>query len=644
MYTQVPVALKKTMNLLHKFVVQHAQNNLAASKLQHSASAMHMPSQALPPSASFNPHSPPAAGGRSGGIGGGRGGGDGTGGGGGAARGGGLGDSVFTGTLHIMDELLNHYIPLKITLVQHYQNLNLACAPGGGGGSSSSRGFGAARVREVHYSETVVVLEELRYKCDRSFTHPWMVRLKDALILPELFLLERCLALESQFRDAAILPALDWKATMFALMRIKTEHVRWLNRLMARDRDGAPGGGGGGSGGAGARKPAGGAGAPAKFSPLLPVTPSTVTFPCVLHWVHQLHHSLLCKATLLFWTATAAKSAEIKGFGDEAAAKVERLDSNYVAQMDRMVRRLPHCYSVALIMDCTDPMHQGLRVPDPAQPLLLHDSALSPDDLAESASAAVPDGLGKYPVLLSRPPHRPVLEKWNLVSLLQQKEGLAEDMAAAFAAAAAARRPPPLSPHAPQQSATQMVALGPSNSPSDLLVWDYENEALQASHAPGNSGGGSVPAGTVSTFLCKVDPSKNLYLVVTFQAGCTNNPAAGTDLLSPSNPSRESSGSDAAAMQSTINAVAAAGTSASTPVSTAAASATTPSHASSASSGLSSPLPPYASASASLQLLSAAARKRAFEQVLAEVTPMLHKLRHMHVFANLQPALGKKRS
>jgi len=475
-----------------------------------------------------------------------------------------------------------------------------------------------------------------------------MVRLKDALLLPELFLLERCLALESLFRAEAILPALDWKATMFALMRIKTEHARWMNRLMVRDRDGAPGGGGGGggsSGGAGARKPGGGTGAPAKFSPLLPVTPSTVTFPCVLHWVHQLHHSLLCKTTLLFWTATAAKSAEIKGFGDEAAAKVERLDSNYVAQMDRMVRRLPHCYSVALLMDCTDPMHAGLRVPDPAQPLLLHDSALSPDEMGEAAGAAVPDGLGKFPVLISRPPHRPMLEKWNLVSLLQQKEELAENMVAAFAAAAAARRPPPLSPHAPQQSATQMVALGPSNSPSDLLVWDYENEALQASHGPASSGGGSVPAGTVSTFLCKVDPSKNVYLVVTFQAGCTNNPAAGADLLSPSSASRESSGSDAAAMQTALNAVAAAGASASTPVSAAAASAATPSHASAASSGLSSPLPPYASAaSASLQLLSAAARKRAFEQVLAEVTPMLHKLRHMHVFANLQPGLGKKRS
>jgi hypothetical protein len=289
-------------------------------------------------------------------------------------------------------------------------------------------------------------------------------------------------------------------------------------------------------------------------------------------------------------------------------------------------------------------------VADPNRPLLLRDLAVSPDDLDEGGAAAVPDGLGQYPVLLSRPAHRPVLEKWNLVSLLQQKEDLAADMMAAFTAAAAARRPPPLSPHAPQQSATRMIALGPSNHPSDLLVWDYENEALQAGYGPssgdrgasGGGGGGNVPLGTVSTFICKLDVSKSVYLVVTFQAGCTNNPAAaGTDLLSPSNVSRESSG---AADAATLNAVAAAGVNASTPVAATGGSAAS-SFSSASSSGLSSPLPPSAaSASPSLQLLSAVARKRAFEQVLAEVTPMLHKLRHMHVFASMQPGLGKKRS
>jgi len=710
-YSQIPVALKKTMQVVHKIVVQQAQQQAQQSRIQqqqqqqqllHSASMSNLSSSSpvSPLSPRGREHStvglPMTPGGPTPG--------------GPSDR---ATETVFTSLLMLMEEVVSSFIPLKLQMIHFYENLqavsaatsasSLTTAVVSGSGGAGTGGV-APRVRDVHYGELVRALVKLRARCER-FAHPHLVRVRDSLLLPELFLLEHCLALEGDDPTRALLPAYDWKHTILTLTRIKAEHHKWLQRILARDKEvNAPGGGASTAGTAGAagRKgvlPSTALVQAAKYTPLLSVSVSSATVPAALHWLHQLSHSLLCKATLLFWSVTAAKSAEIKGASaaGELAARLERLDVNYVAVFDRMLKRIPHCYSIALMMDCTGASSAAgtgaTRVVDPLRPLQLRDAAVSDEELeyarlqaeaqaeADAANGLSPPppvaqgggggGLGQYPVLFSWPPSRAVLEEWNLVALLQQKADLMAELAdlanalpppstvnttpapqpaglmtpgsphsppptmsptGTSAASAAANfsmppsRPVPLSLLAAvnnHPSASQLVALGPSHHPLDLLVWDFENELPIVPR-----GGGPPqppPPGAVSYFLARLDVSKNVWLVVTLQQGCSN--AAEAPAASAGGAAEASGGADSS------------DTAVSAPLSASAAS--TPSHASSAST------PSHSSSSAaaaSPSVLSGAARRRAFDHLLAETTPVLQRLRHLHVMQHLQPNLGKKRS
>ena len=651
MYNQIPTALKKTMQTLQKFIMaggggpaqgqgggqQPAMHHSSSSsgfgggggggRLPHSASSAHL--------LSAQPSSPTGT------------------------SGGGLGgsESVFASTLLLLEELVGIFIPLRICLIQFYQSLSFLCAPGGGisggsgggsgssGGSGGGGGGGAPRLKEVMYDDVSRMLEKLRRRMERAFTHPHLVRLNQALILPELCLLEQCINVECEDpkRGGSLLPAFDWTSTMFALMRIKAEHARWMNRILARDNS-INANNNSSSSSSNSRKAV-----TNKSISTLHVSVSTCVFPSVLHWVHQLHHSLLCKATFVFWGMTVSKSVEIKGYGEEMALRLANLEAHYVALCDRIVKKVPHAYSCMLLMDASSSSSMGGRpVVDPLRPLVLRDSAVSEEDAlaAEEAAgvAAAPStgGLGQYPVLFSWPAHRAaVLEKWNLVSLLQQKQDLMSDLSSAFhanpsKAASFVTR---------QQTATYILATGPSNHPGDdLLVWDYENEVARASPTTG-----IVAPGSVSYFLCKIDTNKNVYFVITFQAGCNEPPAAAVPnnaaTTTPNNHHHPSSSGPSGASNpptppthltrdysganwdTNDNAF-------STSAAASAAAASTSAAAAAASS------PP----SSCQLLLSASARKRAFDHVLSEVTPMLFKLRHMHVFQNLQPGVYKKKS
>lgn len=130
---------------------------------------------------------------------------------------------------------------------------------------------------------------------------------------------------------------------------------------------------------------------------------------------------------------------------------------------------------------------------------------------------------------------------------------------------------------------------------------------------------GVIAPNSVSYFLARADMHTSVYLVLTFQA----NTAAATDAPTPTaNHTRDTSltGEDRAM----------------TPSGSSASLAPTPTHLSVAASVAS----PHATSSS---LPSAAGRKRAFDLILGEVTPILHRMRHMHVFQQMQPGLGKKK-
>lgn len=448
MYSQIPMALRKTMTHLQKMMGPAFAGT--SSKLPTSASSVHHLA-AYATSAAV----------------------------------GGADAAHFASLYHLLDELISGYVMLKITMIQLYQNLNAPYVT-------------AARVKDMNWSELARVCANLSAKCDKAFTHASLMRVKDALLRPELFLLEQLCMLEG---EQAMMPACDAKHTMFLLMRVRLEHTRWMQRLLARDRERStsPTSGTGQSLGSASRKLGGmpgGIGSPA--GPLVVQTVSC-TFPAVLHWTHLLHHSLLCKATLLFWNTL--HSAEIRG--DEMQQKLERLDANYVGmsdarqqadtrahrllgtslscaltslvvlvppspllsisfascplRIDKLVKRLPNCYSFSVLLDCS-----GLpRVVDPAHPLVLHDVLAPPptDD-------APPGGLARYPVVFTWPLSRPPLEKWNLVSTLIAKQDLMAGLAGT---------PGPLT--IPRQTATYTLAVGPSNQTSDLMIWSDKRKA-----------------------------------------------------------------------------------------------------------------------------------------------------------------------
>jgi hypothetical protein len=213
----------------------------------------------------------------------------------------------------LLYELVEGYIMLKCTLMQLYQILN------------SPYSLGPTRPKDISWTEHKRVFTNLRVKADRAFTHPHLVLLKNSLLLPEIFLLEQCFALEA---EPTMLPGFDCKHTMFLLMRIRMEQARWMNRLLTRDREGSmmnatlPSG-----------LPAGSKKTPAtvvKYSSGLSFAMNTVTFPTVLHWIHMFQQSLLSKSTLLFWNMLHAKSAEIRGYAEEMQQKLDRLDVNYL--------------------------------------------------------------------------------------------------------------------------------------------------------------------------------------------------------------------------------------------------------------------------------------------------------------------------
>jgi hypothetical protein len=734
-YSQIPVALKKTMQTLHKFIVQQAQQQALNIRLQQQQQQQQQQQGSLPHSISStsflnnssssnssnsgissfgspkSPNSPSllnatsfnnnliesnnnnSMDGRS-------------------------TETIFTSTLLLLEEIVSKWVPLKISLIQFYQCLQsesaLTAPPTGNNGNYASR------ARDINYNENLKYLSRIRIKVEKSFGHPHLIRLKDSLLLPELFLLEKSLGFECDEYSKGFIPKFDWKHSTFTLMHIKAEHTRWLNRIVTKDKEfnsgsgthntnsnsniGTTGGGGvsstlsgavGSSGGRNLKNQYPSALTPtSKHSPLLLISVTTATIPSLLHWIHQFSHSLLCKSTLLFWHATAARSLEIRGVTEEISARLDRLDTNYVALFDKFIKKIPNCYSISLIMDCTlNP--SGIPIPDPLHPLQLADSAVNEDELelAAAASAQSPSiesddgttspvsppsvipqtgGLGQYPVLFHWPTSRTLLEKWNLVSILQLKGDLMADLSATVTPpvqtstganatqsntsghqhsststpptlSLAHSRPFPLSLLAPLQSSSQLVALGPSNHPSDLLIWDFENELPIPNRNAGVSALPTVPIGAVSYFVSKMDINKNVWIVVTFQNGC-NNGTIDTNTSSSQQQQQQQSSMIG------INPIGAPSRETSSGVETNTESATgsattsavsTPSHSGSVT-GI--PVVATTPSSSSSVLLSAAARRRTFDLIVAEITPIIQRLRHLHVMQHLLPKLGVKKS
>jgi hypothetical protein len=192
----------------------------------------------------------------------------------------------------------------------------------------------------------------------------------------------------------------------------------------------------------------------------------------------------------------------------------------------------------------------------------------------------------------------------------------------------------------PQQR--QLVALGPSNHPADLLVWDFENElpiiprggvATTAASPP------LIPPGAVSYFLARLDVGKSAWLLLTFQQGCINGPeTAITPTAAAGGGSSLSRADGVGSLDATSLLHSASGTGSSLSAALTSSGGVqpppTPSSASGATGG---------ATAAPAVLPSPADRRRAFERLVAEISPVLQKLRHLHILQHLQPNLGKKK-
>ena len=445
-----------------------------------------------------------------------------------------------------------------------------------------------------------------------------------------------------------MLPAYNFTHTMMLLMRIQTESSRWLKRLIVRDRrDGM----GHASGNSHAHPnsshvlapPTHATHAHSLTSPTavaryafnaasqahsssqtstnsrdnhtnpFNIHTVTVTIPAMLHWIYLLHQSILCKSTFIFWNIIYSKNAEIKGYTEEMSQKLDKLDVNYIGLIDRLVKRLPNCYSFEIVLDCSE-LDQ---IVDMNKPLQLIDMGYTNGNTTQSSSSSYghqstdadspispshsspptgSGGLAKYPILFTWPQSRSTLEKWNLISTLLSHG----DLFAGYESL-----PPNSSTSSSfRQTNTSIATLGPSHHQGDWMIWDYENEGMQLSK-------GITP---VSYFIARLDLHKSAYIVITFQS---------TDI--PSSSLARDSTND-----STISSV---------PVPPLNSSSSSSSLLSSNSSS-NNPLSPPQSSSLPL---APPVRKKLFDQILTEFVPILQKLRHMHVFQQMQPMLGVKK-
>lgn len=259
--------------------------------------------------------------------------------------------------------------------------------------------------------------------------------------------------------------------------------------------------------------------------------------------------------------------------------------------IDKLVKRIPNCYSFSILLDAS----ALPDILDPAHPLVLRDMAAPAHDPADDAPAE--GGLARFPLLFSYPPGRPLVQKWNLVSTLIASADLYHSG---------------LSADTPRQTTKCVLALGPSHLPTDVCVWDFASEVDYATRH-----GGCLPPNSTSYFLAKVDIGKTAYIVVTLQAN--------TSILNGD----KSDGGTTSTSTTEVD-----------PLPHSTSSISTPTHGSTVSQH-----PPAGSIPPpSAVPPTGAMRKRIFDQLLADVSPILHYLRHMHVFQQMQPALGKRKN
>jgi hypothetical protein len=267
--------------------------------------------------------------------------------------------------------------------------------------------------------------------------------------------------------------------------------------------------------------------------------------------------------------------------------------------LDKLIKRTPHCYSFSLLLDASSLPN----ILDPSHPLVLKDIT-APQGTGAEEDQPAEGGLARFPLLFSYPPGRPFLQKWNIVSTVIARADM-------FYSG--------LTKESPRQTATYVCTLGPSHLPTDVCIWDYESEMLQANSKHAN---GLLAPNSASYFIAKVDPSKTAYVVVTFQANPSILGGEGGTLAGTTQQRNVSGGSPADSPLPQSSSSLSAHTALATPTSAAATPAVNP-----------AAIPP-----------APAARKRVFDQLMAEVSPILHYMRHMHVFNQMQPSLGKKKN
>jgi len=588
-----------------------------------------------------------------------------------------LSAAAFASLHHLFDELMSVFIPLRQMMIDLYALLALPYAQG------------PMRVRSVESASLAALCQQMSSRCNASFRHPLLQRMYTTLIHPELSMLGQVWELDGgggEGEGGGSLDRFQWRENMFSLWRLRREMDEWTSTLEAAASSSSSSStmhtdiNAKGKGSAGSQSDlhrststlSSGSGrfSSSSSSPSSSSSSSTSTFtlPSVLHWLRLFHASLLAKSTFIFWhpiiststprltvqngrggcggrtSSSSASSRERERERAELAAKyakLERLDTNFLAAVDRLLQRVPCCSSFSLLLDCSN---RDQVVAEPAHSLASSTASSAPrptrnndDDGANATSNATNDtattrndveggndqddadgdddespppptgGLARYPILFTWPLNRSLEKKWNVVSLLLSKQDVWSRMSQAFANYHPSSRGSTTSNFhlpLPSQSSSYLLAVGPSFHPSDLIIWDYEHESMKE---------------TQSYVLAKMDLDKDIYIVITCQPPQQQQQQqqSGNEMDAATLPPSGSSTSlGAGPSHLHMNASPPSNISSSTAPSSSAAATATP--------------PP-----SRVALFSPAIRKRLFDVIVSELYPMLQRLRHQHVYAQV---------